>query len=216
MSLWNTILEEYDQLIYIPMSSGLSSSCTTAKMLAQAHYADRVFVVDNKRISATQRQSVLDAMTLSKKGVSAKDIQQQLESEAYEASIYIAVDTLKYLKKGGRITPAVAAIGTVLNIKPILQIQGDRLDTFSKSRGMKQAQRTMIEAIKNDLNTRFKGKNMTVCIAYSGSDALGHAWRDKVQESFPEYNVEMSPLALGIACHTGEGALGIGCIQVTV
>ena len=155
MEAWEKLLEEYDEVVHIPMSSGLSNSCQTAFALAR-EFHDRVQVVDNQRISVTQRQSVLDAMELAKAGKDAVQIKEILEKEAGESSIYITLETLKYLKKGGRITPAAAALGTVLNLKPVLQIQGDKLDAFSKARGKKQAKRTMLQAMKADLEGRFK------------------------------------------------------------
>lgn len=210
--LWDDLLKEYDSVIHIPMSSGLSGSCSTAKMLAE-DYDGKVFVVDNKRISVTQRQSVLDAIMLRDKGLSVAEIHEILEKEAHEASIYVAVDTLKYLKKGGRITPAAAAIGGILKIKPILQIQGDKLDSFAKARGMKQAEKIMVEAIKKDRDERFKGHEVYIHVAYSGEEKIGQKWREKIQEEFPEMEIYMDPLSLSVACHTGDGALGIVCIK---
>lgn len=210
--MWEELLKEYESIVHIPMSSGLSGSCGTAKMLAE-EYDGKVFVVDNKRISVTQRQSVLDAIMLRDKGLSVSEIHEVLEKEAHEASIYVAVDTLKYLKKGGRITPAAAAIGGILKIKPILQIQGDKLDSFAKARGMKQAEKTMIEAIKKDRDERFKGHEVYIHVAYSGEEKIGQKWRDKIKEEFPEMDVHMDPLSLSVACHTGDGALGIVCMK---
>ena len=212
--LWARLLEEYDQLVYIPMSSGLSNACATARLLAQEAFPGKAFVVDNKRISVTQWQSVRDAVALAKLGFDGAQIQQKLEEDALNASIYIMVDTLKYLKKGGRITPAAAAIGAVLNVKPVLQIQGEKLDAFAKVRGAKAAQQKLIDALRHDLDTRFAGKRMMVAVAYSGSPEAGEAWRQQVQEAFPQYEVFSVPLTLSVACHTGPGALGVGCIQL--
>ena len=154
MDFWNKILEEYDDIVYIPMSSGLSASCDTATVLSE-DYEGKVQVVNNQRISVTQQQSVLDAKKMANRGVAAKDIKAILEEDALDASIYIMVDTLKYLKKGGRVTPAAAMIGTVLNIKPVLTIQGEKLDAFEKARGVKQAKKAMIKAMKKDMDKRF-------------------------------------------------------------
>ena len=153
--LWDKLLKEYDQVVYIPMSSGLSNSCETAIILS-GDYEGKVFVVDNHRISVTLKRSVLDAIELSKQGKSGEEIKKILEDTKHEASIYITVDTLKYLKQGGRITPAAAAIGTVLNIKPILQLQGEKLDSFAKARGFKQGKNLMLDAMGKDINERFK------------------------------------------------------------
>ena len=155
LDVWNKLLNEYDEIVHIPMSSGLSGSCATASMLAE-DYDGKVEVVNNQRISVTLRQSVMDAIHLAKIGKSAKEIKEILEAKKFDSSIYIMVDTLKYLKKGGRVTPAAAAIGTILNLKPVLQIQGEKLDAFAKARNMKQAKRIMTEAMKKDMETRFK------------------------------------------------------------
>lgn len=207
MGLWDKLLEEYEEVLHIPMSSGLSASCETAMGLAQ-EYGGRVQVVNNQRISVTQMRAAKDALEMAKAGLSAARIKEVLERESHESSIYLMVDTLKYLKKGGRITPAVAMIGTVLKIKPVLQIQGDKLDTYAKVRGPKQARKTIIDAIRSDLETRFAGKEMHMQIAYShGADLEG--FRQEVKEAFPEYTPEEGELALSIACHTGPGVLAI-------
>ncbi len=213
MDLWDNILEEYEELVYIPMSSSLSKSCETAMMLAQ-DYEDKVFVVDNQRISITLYQSVMDAMELAKQGVSAKEIKRILEEQKDESSIYLMVETLKYLKKGGRITPAVAAIGTVLNIKPVLQIQGGKLDTFAKVRGKNQGHKTMIEAIHKDLEQRFSAipmEQMHFAVAYSGAKTSEvDAWVEEVKTAFPQATIEIvSPLSLSVSCHTGGGVLAV-------
>lgn len=208
--LWDEILKTYDEIVHIPMSSGLSSSCETAMMLA-ADYDGKVFVVDNQRISITQRRSVLDAAALAKKGMSGQEIMDILMREKLEASIYITLDTLKYLKKGGRITPAAAAIGTVLNLKPVLQIQGEKLDAFSKTRGLKSAKKTMLDAMEKDLTQRFAGKEMHLDLAYTCSMEDAVQWKNEVEERLPGYEIHMEPLSLSVSCHIGFGAVAIGC-----
>lgn len=208
--LWDECLKSYDEIVHIPMSSGLSSSCETAMMLA-ADYDGKVFVVDNQRISITQRRSVLDAVALAKKGMSGQQIRDILMREKLEASIYITLDTLKYLKKGGRITPAAAAIGTVLNLKPVLQIQGEKLDAFSKTRGLKSAKKTMLDAIEKDLTQRFAGKEMDLDLAYTCSKEDAMQWKKEVVERFPGYEIHMDPLSLSVSCHIGFGAVAIAC-----
>ena len=215
---WEELLENgYDEVVYIPMSSGLSKSCETAMSFAK-QYDGKVFVVDNQRISVTQRQSVLDAVKLADEGKSGAEIKEILERDKLEASIYITVDTLKYLKKGGRVTATGAALGTVLNIKPVLQIQGEKLDAYAKVRGMKAARQTMIDAMKNDIKTRFKELEkegrLALSIAYSYvDDETLQSWVDEVQENFPGYKIQTDPLSLSVACHIGKGALAIAaCI----
>ncbi len=212
METWEKLLEEYDEIVHIPMSSGLSNSCQTAFVLAR-EFHDRVQVVDNQRISVTQRQSVLDAMELAKAGKDAVQIKEILEKEAGESSIYITLETLKYLKKGGRITPAAAALGTVLNLKPVLQIQGDKLDAFSKARGKKQAKRTMLQAMKADLEGRFKEyvDRDLICLqaAYTGNEEEAMEWKKELENQFPGMPVYMAPLSLSVACHIGQGALAV-------
>ena len=214
MDLWDKVLEEYDELVCIPMSSGLSSTCATAITLAD-DYDGRVQVVDNQRISVTQEQSVLDAMNLREEGKSAAEIKEILEKEKLQASIYITVDTLKYLKKGGRITPAAAAIGTVLNLKPVLQIQGEKLDAFSKARGWKTAKKTMLNAIEKDLNGRFGDvkDQMVLGMAYTCSKEEAQEWKAEIEERFPGYEIMEGPLSLSVACHIGPGALAITCMK---
>ncbi len=209
---WDKALESCDQVIYIPMSSALSSSCQSARLFAE-DYADRVFVVDNRRISISQKQSVYDALKWRDAGMSAQEIVQNLMDTALDASIYLTVDDLKYLKKGGRITPSVAAIGTVLNIKPVLQIQGGKLDTYRKVRGLHAAQHTMVEAIRKDLETRFAGTPMLLRTAYTGDADVGRVWNAQVQERFPEFTVTGDPLPISIACHVGPGTLALGLIK---
>lgn len=213
MELWDELLEEYDEIIYIPMSSGLSSSCETAIMLSK-DYEGKVHVIDNQRISVTQRQSVLDAMEMAEKGLSAQEIEDVLMREKLEASIYITVDTLKYLKKGGRVTAAGAALGAVLNIKPVLQIQGEKLDAFAKVRGMKAAKKTMIEAIKKDIAERFAGKKIHMAAAYTCSDEEAEGWKKELEEKFPGYDIHMDRLSLSVSCHIGPGAIAVTCSKV--
>ena len=218
--LWKNLLEEYDEVVHIPMSSGLSASCDTATMLAR-DFEGRVQVVNNQRISVTQRQSVLDAITLRNAGKSAAEIKAKLEEEKLESSIYITLETLKYLKKGGRITPAAAAIGTVLNLKPVLQIQGEKLDAYSKVRGKKQAKRVMLKAMQEDWNTRFKefaeAGEMCLQMAYAGNREEAEEFRKEVEAVFPGMDIQMDPLSLSVACHIGHGALAIACSKkVTV
>ena len=211
---WDALLQDYDEIVHIPMSSGLSGSCETAIMLSQ-DYDGRVQVVNNQRISVTQRQSVLDAKELAEKGYSAEAIKEILEREKMESSIYIMVDTLYYLKKGGRITPAAAALGTLLKLKPVLQIQGEKLDAFAKVRGKKQARRTMLKAMKADLEGRFAPfvQNGEMCLqaAYTGNPEEAEEWKQEMQETFPGMEIHMDPLSLSVACHIGYGSLAIAC-----
>lgn len=218
--LWDSLLSKYDEIVHIPMSSGLSASCATAMGLAQ-DYDGKVQVVDNQRISVTQRQSVLDAITLSEAGRSAAEIKAVLEAEKMESSIYITLETLKYLKKGGRITPAAAAIGTVLNLKPVLQIQGEKLDAYSKVRGKKQAKRVMLKAMQEDFEKRFssyvQSGQMCLQAAYTGNREEAEEFKKEIEELFPGFEVYMDPLSLSVACHIGHGALAIACSKrVTV
>lgn len=214
MDLWEKLLKEYDEIVHIPMSSGLSGSCQTAMNLA-LDYEGRVQVVDNQRISVTQEQSVYDALALAENGKTAVEIKEILEDEKLESSIYITVDNLKYLKKGGRITPAAAALGTVLNLKPVLQIQGDKLDAFSKVRGIKAAKRTMLKAIESDLAGRFVGKEdkMILGMAYTCSKEEAQLWKEEIQAKFPQYEILEAPLSLSVACHIGPGAIAITCMK---
>ncbi len=211
--LWDELLQEYDEIVHIPMSSGLSSSCETALMLAQ-DYEGKVFVVNNQRISVTQKQSVLDALALSKQGRTASEIKDILEREKWESSIYIMVDTLTYLKKGGRITPAAAALGTLLRLKPVLQIQGEKLDAFAKARTVKQAKSIMIEAMKNDFANRFKdpaGEQMHLEMAYTYDLKAAEAFREEVAAAFAGSEIVLDPLSLSVSCHIGPGALAVAC-----
>lgn len=213
VGLWKDTLKEYDEIVHIPMSSGLSGSCETATALAE-DFDGMVQVINNKRISITQRQSALEALRMAEAGKTAANIKEILEREALEASIYLGVDTLKYLKKGGRVTPAAAAIGTVLNLKPVLQIQGEKLDAFAKVRGWKNAKKTMLDVMKKDLTERFKDVEVNVMLAHSQEDEeQALEWKREAEECFPEYEIYMSPLALSIVCHTGPGVFAIGCAK---
>lgn len=214
IDMWNKILADgYDEIVYIPMSSGLSESCNSAKVFAE-EFDGKVHVVDNHRISITMEQSVYDAVIYAEQGMSAKEIKERLEKEAYDASIYIAVDTLSYLKKGGRVTAAAAAIGTVLNLKPVLTIQGEKLDAYAKERGMKKARHVMIDAMKKDLEKRFakldESGEYKISISYSHvDDETLQSWIDEVREAFPGRSIGVRPLSLSIACHIGPGALAV-------
>ena len=210
---WDELLKEYDEIVYIPMSSGLSSSCETAYMLSQ-DYDGKVQVVNNQRISVTMRQSVLDAKAMADSGKTAGEIKDILEDEKFNSSIYIMVDTLTYLKKGGRITPAAAALGALLKLKPVLQIQGEKLDAFAKARTVKQAKNIMIEAMKSDFQKRFDspdGTKMHLEIAYTFDKEAAEAFKAEVQEAFPNNEIVMNPLSLSVSCHIGPGALAIAC-----
>ncbi|WP_434310113.1 DegV family protein [Hominifimenecus sp. rT4P-3] len=216
LDLWDELLNSYDQVVHIPMSSGLSGSCETAAALA-ADYEGKVEVVNNQRISVTQRQSVLDALRLAKEGKNAQEIKKILEDTKYDSSIYIMVDTLDYLKKGGRITPAAAAIGTLLKLKPVLQIQGEKLDAYAKARSIKQAKSLMIKAIQHDFLERFgsdeQGSGMNLQLAYSGSREEAEHFYEEVQQIFPKQDIVMDPLSLSVSCHIGPGALAVACTK---
>lgn len=213
MDLWDRLLKEYDEIVHIPMSSGLSASCSTAMGLAR-DYDGKVQVVDNQRISVTMQQAVMDAKHLVAAGKSAAQIKEILEKEALESSIYLMVDTLKYLKKGGRITPAAALLGSALNLKPILQIQGDKLDAYKKVRGVKAAKKNMLEAMKKDVEGRFsdyvsKGQ-LKLHIAYTTDEETAKQWKEEVQDVFPDITItRMDPLSFSVTCHTGPGVLAI-------
>ncbi len=213
VDLWEELLKEYDEVVHIPMSSGLSSSCDTARMLAQ-DFEGKVHVVDNQRISITQKRSVDDAVAMAKKGMCGSEIVEALMKEKLEASIYITVDTLKYLKKGGRITPAAAAIGTVLNLKPVLQIQGEKLDAFSKARGWKSAKKIMLDAMEKDVKERFAGKKMQIDIAHTCTEDEIKPWVDEVSARFPGHEMYVDRLSLSVSCHIGPGAMAIACTKV--
>lgn len=209
LDMYDRLLKDYDEVVYIPMSSGLSGTCQTATMLA-ADYDGKVHVVDNQRISVTMRQSVLDAIALAEEGKSGAEIKEYLEVDALNAPIFIMVDTLKYLKKGGRVTAAGAAIGEVLNIKPVLKIDGGKLDAFAKVRGVKQALKTMLKALESERDTRLKGKDCIINGAYSGDDSVGAELERVLKEAFPECTIEVYELPMSICTHIGPGAMGIG------
>ena len=215
MSLWDKSLEKYDQIVYIPMSSGLSSSCQNARMIAN-DYNGKVVVVNNQRISVTEKRSVQDAIELAKNGYDAVRIRDILVRDKFEASIYIMLDTLKYLKKGGRITPAAAAVGTLMRIKPVLQIKGERLDAFSKARTLAQGKSTMINAIHHDIDNLFGGidaGNVYMYAVHAQVPEPFAVFKKEVADAFPKYNVEEDRLSLSICCHIGPGALAMGCVK---
>ena len=211
LALWDKALEDYDEVVYLPMSSGLSGSCETATMLAE-DYDGKVQVVDNQHISVTLRQSVLDAMALAASGRSAAEIKRILEETKFDSDIYITVDTLKYLKKGGRLTPAAAAIGTVLNLKPVLRIKGERLDAFAKVRGWNAAKRTMIDTVGAVIQRDFSGCTLDdfhLAAAYTGAREEAQPWLEELQAAFPGREIHMDPLSLSVACHIGPGARAV-------
>ena len=211
MGIWDEALKEYDETVYIPMSSGLSGSYQTAAMLAE-DYEGKVYVVNNQRISVTQRQSVLDALRLIEAGKSAKEIKDILEEDRFNSSIYLMVDTLVYLKKGGRITPAAAALGTLLKLKPVLQIQGDRLDAFAKARTVSQAKSIIINAIKSDIDKRFGGlskENISLHMAYAHDLDRILEFKEEVMKEFPGFDINLYPLSLSVATHIGPGCIAL-------
>lgn len=211
--LWDKLLKEYDEILYIPMSSGLSSSCQTAIMLAD-DYDGKVQVVNNQRISVTQRQSALDARDLAAKGYNAAQIKEILERDKFESSIYITLNTLKYLKKGGRITPAAAALGTLLKIKPVLTIQGEKLDAFSKARTAKQAKSIMLSALAKDLEGRLgdkEAKHTWLEVAHTCNEEGARELKESLEEMYPGTEVHVDPLSLSIACHIGPGSFAVAC-----
>ena len=211
MGIWDEALKEYDEIVYIPMSSGLSGSYQTAAMLAE-DYEGKVHVVNNQRISVTQRQSVLDALRLLEAGKSAKEIKDILEEDKFNSSIYLMVDTLVYLKKGGRITPAAAALGTLLKLKPVLQIQGERLDAFAKARTLSQAKSIIINAVKSDIDKRFGGlskENISLHMAYAHDLDRILEFKEEVLKEFPGYDINLYPLSLSVATHIGPGCIAL-------
>lgn len=215
MKLWDELLQKYDEIVHIPMSSGLSGSCQSALMLA-ADYEGRVQVVNNQRVSVTQRQSALDALLLAGKGMDAAQIKQFLEDDKFNSSIYIMLDTLYYLKKGGRITPAAAAIGTILRLKPVLQIQGDKLDAFAKARTSNQGKSIMINAIRNDMENRFGGAradNIWLEVAYTRDLETAEQFGEELLKEFPGFDLVINPLSLSVACHIGPGSLAVACCK---
>ncbi len=213
--LWDDVLKKYDDLVYIPMSSGLSGSCQTAIMLSE-DYNGRVQVANNQRISVTQRQTCLDALRLAANGSNAEAIKNILEEDRFNSSIYIMLDTLYYLKKGGRITPAAAALGTLLKIKPVLQIQGEKLDAFAKARTTNQGKNIMMDAVRNDMANRFGGDDPEHCslhMAYTYDEETALAFREEVYKAFPGFQIHMDPLSLSVSCHIGPGALALACTK---
>jgi len=216
--LWDNLLKEYDEVVHIPMSSGLSASCETALGIAQ-DYDGKVQVVDSQRIALTQKSSALDAVALATQGKDASEIKEILERERLESSIYIMVDTLEYLKKGGRITPAAAMIGTVLKLKPVLQIQGAKLDAFAKARSQKLAKKIMTDAMRDDFRKRFatayKDGNMRLGICHSANEAEAKVFADELKQVFPKCKIEIAPLPLSVACHIGPGSLAITSAKIT-
>ncbi|WP_394523032.1 DegV family protein [Lacrimispora sp. JR3] len=216
MDLWNKLLEEYDEVVHIPMSSGLSSSCQTALMLAE-DYEGKVFVVNNQRISVTLRQSVLEAKKMADAGMTGSDIRKKLEDTKLDSSIYITLDTLEYLKKGGRITPAAALLGSFLRIKPVLTIQGEKLDAFAKARTMKQAKSLMVNAVKKDMEERFgdpEGIHTSIAVAHSQNEEAALEFKRELEELFPKTGeIYVDHLSLSVSCHIGPGALAIACTK---
>jgi len=215
---FDNILKEYDQIVHIPMSSGLSGSCQTALMLIEEdEYKGKVYVVDSQRISVTQKWDVLDALALSKQGKDAKEIHDILMDNKLNASIYITVNTLEYLKKGGRITPAAAALGGLLKIKPILTIQGEKLDSFQKTRTMAKASKIMIDAITKDIKERIDDSedmsNTHIMIAYTYDKDQALEFKKQVEEIFPNHEVICDPLSLSVACHIGPHSLAIAACK---
>ena len=214
--LWDDLLKEYDSIVHIPMSSGLSSSCQTALMIAE-DYDGKVQVVNNQRISVTQKQSVRDALYLAGQGKTAQEIKEILERDKFESTIYIMVDTLTYLKRGGRITPAAAALGTLLKLKPVLQIQGEKLDAFAKARTVKQAKSIMINAIQSDIKNRFSKcpkERLVISMAHTDNIEAAKEFREEVLLAFPELtaeDIEINDLSLSVSCHIGPGALALTC-----
>ena len=213
---WEALLKDYDEIVYIPMSSGLSSSCATAKALAQ-DYEGKVFVVDNQRISVTMKQTVFEAMKMAEHGKTAAEIRDILEATKFESTIYIMVDTLTYLKKGGRITPAAAALGTLLKLKPVLQIRGEKLDAFAKARTIKQAKQIMLDAIKTDMDQVLHdpdGKHTKIAMAHTHNEKAIMQFKEEAQAIWPDHDIMVDPLSLSVSCHIGPGALAITCTKM--
>jgi DegV family protein with EDD domain len=214
ITCWDGLLKEYDEVVYIPISSGLSAACDTAYMLSQ-DYDGKVQVVNNQRVSVTQRQSIIDAVEMAKIGKNALEIKEILEADKFNSSIYIMIDTLYYLKKGGRITPAAAALGTLLKLKPVLQIQGEKLDAFAKARTVNQAKSIMINAIKNDIEKRFGGISkdnpIDLAIAHTENEEAAKVLKEELREVFPDYPIYIDHLSLSVSCHIGPGSLAIAC-----
>ena len=219
---FNEILKTYDQIVHIPMSSGLSGSCQTAMMLSEEdEYKDKIFVVDSQRISVTQKWDVLDALELSKQGKDAKEIHDILMDNKLNATIYITVSTLDYLKKGGRITPAVAVLGGLLKIKPILTVQGEKLDSFQKTRTMAKANKIMIDSVIKDIKERIDPNHEDMCnarimMAYTFDKEQALELKKQVEEAFPNHEVICDPLSLSVACHIGPNALAVAACKKIV
>lgn len=215
VKLWEELLQSYDEIVHLPISSGLSGACQTAMMLAD-DFDGRVQVVNNQRISVTLRQSVLDALKLAEQGKSAAEIKEILENDKFNSSIYIMLDTLYYLKKGGRITPAAAAIGTILRLKPVLQIQGEKLDSFAKARTITQAKSIMINAVKSDMENRFGGfepDNFYLAVAHTNNEEAAKAFKEEIAKEFPGVPIYIDSLSLSVSCHIGPGSLAIACCK---
>lgn len=215
MDKWDELLEEYDEVVYIPMSSGLSSSCETAYMLSQ-DYDGKVVVADLQRISVTMKLSVLDAKRLADEGKSAAEIKEILEETKMDSFIYITVNTLDYLRKGGRLTPAVAAIGSLLKIKPVLQIRGEKLDKFAMARTMKQAKQTMLDAIEKNITEDLRdptGENTVIAIAHTNNYEAALEFKEEVLKRWPDREVWVDPLSLSVSCHIGPGSLAVTCTK---
>lgn len=215
LNLWKEVLKDYDEIVHIPMSSGLSGSCQSAIMLSE-DFGGKVQVVNNQRISVTQRQSCLDAKKLISQGMNAAEVKAFLEKDKFNSSIYIMLDTLFYLKKGGRITPAAAAIGTLLKLKPVLQIQGEKLDAFAKARTVNQGKTTMINAIRSDMENRFGGAtadNIWLQVAYTKDIDAAEQFKEELLKEFPGFDIRLDPLSLSVSCHIGPGALAVACCK---
>lgn len=215
LNLWKEVLKDYDEIVHIPMSSGLSGSCQSAIMLSE-DFGGKVQVVNNQRISVTQRQSCLDAKKLISQGMNAAEVKAFLEKDKFNSSIYIMLDTLFYLKKGGRITPAAAAIGTLLKLKPVLQIQGEKLDAFAKARTVNQGKTTMINAIRADMENRFGGAtadNIWLQVAYTKDIDAAEQFKEELLKEFPGFDIRLDPLSLSVSCHIGPGALAVACCK---
>ena len=213
--LWANLLKTHDEILHFPMSSALSMSCETAQKFAEEQFKDKVFVVDNKRISITLKSSVFDALKLISEGRSASEIKKYLEDDALNSSIYLIVDTLKYLKQGGRVTPAAAAIGAVLNIKPILTIQGGKLDKYALVTNIKSGKKKMISAIKKDIEKRFsafvEAGEFALAIAHTTNDENAEIFKQELMKEFPNIPITyVDPLALSIGTHTGPRVLAVG------
>lgn len=218
LDLWNEVLKNFDEIVHIPMSSGISQTCATATALAK-DFGGKVHVVNNQRISVTQKESVFDALKLRERGKSAEEIKNYLELTKLDSSIYICVDTMKYLKKGGRVTPAAAAIGSILKIKPVLQIQGERLDKFALARSLPKAKDVMKEAIGKDLKVRFKeltaNGDMSLSVAHTANFEEAERFAAELKALFPDVPFRWcDPLSLSVACHIGPGSLAVGCVRI--